>query len=114
MNHLGNEHAVGSANLLRTRHHKTDQRHIRNLPLQDQRRNRNLPSQEQRHIRSLPSQEQRHIRSLPSLEQRRNRSQQQLHMNRLGNEHAVGSASLICNHKSHRHKQDPHRNRNLP
>ena len=103
MNHLGNEHAVGSANLLRNRHHKTDQRHIRNLPLQDQRRNRNLPSQEQRHIRSLPS-----------LEQRRNRSQQQLHMNRLGNEHAVGSASLICNHKSHRHKQDPHRNRNLP
>ena len=92
MNHLGNEHAVGSANLLRNRHHKTDQRHIRNLPLQDQ----------------------RHIRSLPSLEQRRNRSQQQLHMNRLGNEHAVGSASLICNHKSHRHKQDPHRNRNLP
>ena len=103
MNHLGNEHAVGSANLLRNRHHKTDQRHIRNLPLQDQRRNRNLPSQEQRHIRSLPS-----------LEQRRNRSQQQLHMNRLGNEHAVGSASLICNHKSHRHKLDPHRNRNLP
>ena len=103
MNHLGNEHAVGSANLLRNHHHKTDQRHIRNLPLQDQRRNRNLPSQEQRHIRSLPS-----------LEQRRNRSQQQLHMNRLGNEHAVGSASLICNHKSHRHKQDPHRNRNLP
>ena len=103
MNHLGNEHAVGSANLLRNRHHKTDQRHIRNLPLQDQRRNRNLPSQEQRHIRSLPS-----------LEQRRNRSQQQLHMNRLGNEHAVSSASLICNHKSHRHKQDPHRNRNLP